>query len=240
MKNFGLRKVQGKTDSACADCPGFLVLGAAPAPASTFVSEPQIVPCAGILLHGHLEVYLDLLPAAPLQFPKMFRSSPLKSSNMVFSVQAAKTDTEVSTNIGKTGRAAKVLDHLFHIICYLQRHPLHCQIQTQPELHMMQGECGDQGWQPQHRVKGQEDQSLRDEDHNRSIETELHKILHIPDLFLNREPTRRKSKIEMKDPSQGQLSEEEDRRATTNVQNGLVFFFLFSFILFYSLFVSLN
>ena len=33
---------------------------------------------------------------------------------------------------------------------------------------------------------------------------------------------------------------EEDRRATTYVQNGLVFFFLFSFILFYSLFVSLN
>ena len=31
-------------DSACADCPGFLVPGAAPAPASTFVSEPQIVP----------------------------------------------------------------------------------------------------------------------------------------------------------------------------------------------------
>ena len=31
-------------DSACADCPGFWVLGAAPAPASTFVSEPQIVP----------------------------------------------------------------------------------------------------------------------------------------------------------------------------------------------------
>ena len=41
------RKIQGKTpwvDSACADCPGFGVLGAAPAPASTFVSEPQIVP----------------------------------------------------------------------------------------------------------------------------------------------------------------------------------------------------
>ena len=36
--------LQGKTpsiDSACADCPGFLVLGAAPAPASTFVSDPQ-------------------------------------------------------------------------------------------------------------------------------------------------------------------------------------------------------
>ena len=30
-------------DSACADCPGLLVLCAAPAPASTFVSEPQIV-----------------------------------------------------------------------------------------------------------------------------------------------------------------------------------------------------
>ena len=29
---------------ACADCPGFLVLGSAPAPASTLVSEPQIVP----------------------------------------------------------------------------------------------------------------------------------------------------------------------------------------------------
>ena len=28
---------------------------------------------------------------------------------------------------------------------------------------------------------------------------------------------------------------EEDKRATTNVQNGLVFFFLFSFILFYYL-----
>ena len=29
---------------SCADCPGFLVLGSAPAPASTLVSEPQIVP----------------------------------------------------------------------------------------------------------------------------------------------------------------------------------------------------
>ena len=27
-----------------AECPGFLVLGSAPAPASTLVSEPQIVP----------------------------------------------------------------------------------------------------------------------------------------------------------------------------------------------------
>ena len=33
---------------------------------------------------------------------------------------------------------------------------------------------------------------------------------------------------------------EEDKRATTNVQNGLVFFFLFSFILFYSLLLSLS
>ena len=44
-----ISKIQGKTpwvDSACADCPGFLVLGAAPAPASTFASEPQIVPLA--------------------------------------------------------------------------------------------------------------------------------------------------------------------------------------------------
>ena len=29
---------------ACADCPGFRVLGSAPAPAATLVSEPQIVP----------------------------------------------------------------------------------------------------------------------------------------------------------------------------------------------------
>ena len=38
---------QGKTSwvaPACADRPGFLVLGSAPAPASTLVSEPQIVP----------------------------------------------------------------------------------------------------------------------------------------------------------------------------------------------------
>ena len=59
---------QGKTswvDSACADCPGFLVLRAAPAPASTFASEPQIVPWASISLHGPLDICLDLLPAAP-------------------------------------------------------------------------------------------------------------------------------------------------------------------------------
>ena len=37
---------------ACADCPGFLVLGAAPAPASTLVSEPPVVPMASILLYG--------------------------------------------------------------------------------------------------------------------------------------------------------------------------------------------
>ena len=52
--------------SACTDRPDFLVLGAAPAPASIFVSEPQIVPLASILLHGPLDSYLDLLPAAPL------------------------------------------------------------------------------------------------------------------------------------------------------------------------------
>ena len=54
-----------RVDSACAHCPGFLVL-AAPAPASTSVSEPQIVPLASILLHEPLDICLDLLPAAPL------------------------------------------------------------------------------------------------------------------------------------------------------------------------------
>ena len=51
---------QGKTsrvDSACVDCPGFGVLGAAPAPASTFVSEPQIIPLGvafALWAFGHL------------------------------------------------------------------------------------------------------------------------------------------------------------------------------------------
>ena len=48
-------QIQGKTawvDPACADCPGFVVLGAAPAPGSTSVSEPQIAHLASILLRG--------------------------------------------------------------------------------------------------------------------------------------------------------------------------------------------
>ena len=32
-----------RVDSGCIDCPGFGVLDVAPAPVSTFVSEPQIV-----------------------------------------------------------------------------------------------------------------------------------------------------------------------------------------------------
>ena len=70
---FSLRKkktliFQGKTlrvDSACADCqcPGFLVLGAAPAPASTFVSEPQIVPLgyAQHMFLQHRRAHTDIL-----------------------------------------------------------------------------------------------------------------------------------------------------------------------------------
>ena len=48
-KNSGARIDQGKTPwvaPACADCPGFLVLGSAHAPASTLASEPQIDPLA--------------------------------------------------------------------------------------------------------------------------------------------------------------------------------------------------
>ena len=37
----------------CCDCPGFLGLGSAPAPASTLVSEPQVVP---LLLYGPLDI----------------------------------------------------------------------------------------------------------------------------------------------------------------------------------------
>ena len=50
----------------CADS-GFLVLGAAPPPASTFVSEPQIVPLGQHLASwapGHF-ICLDLLPCHP-------------------------------------------------------------------------------------------------------------------------------------------------------------------------------
>ena len=51
---------------ACADCPGFLVLGSAPAPTATLVSEPQIVPLASAFFAVRaLGDCLDLLPAAP-------------------------------------------------------------------------------------------------------------------------------------------------------------------------------
>ena len=50
---------------ACADCPGFLVLVSAPAPATTLVSEPQIVPWASILLYGPLEIAWVCCPQLP-------------------------------------------------------------------------------------------------------------------------------------------------------------------------------
>ena len=50
---------------ACADCPGFLALGSAPAPASTLVSEPRIVPLGYAFALRALGHCLDLLPAAP-------------------------------------------------------------------------------------------------------------------------------------------------------------------------------
>ena len=42
-------------DSACADCPGFLVLGAADAQAPSFVQEPEAVSLDQYLLHGPFE-----------------------------------------------------------------------------------------------------------------------------------------------------------------------------------------
>ena len=56
--NVPLIQISGKypwVAPARADSPSFLVLGSAPAPASTLVSEPQIVLWAGILLYGPLE-----------------------------------------------------------------------------------------------------------------------------------------------------------------------------------------
>ena len=46
MGPLSLREIPLGGAPACADCPGFLVLGSAPAPApaSTLVSDPQIVP----------------------------------------------------------------------------------------------------------------------------------------------------------------------------------------------------
>ena len=52
----GINNIQGKThwaDSACADCPGFFVLGAAPAQAPPPSSQSlRLFPWASILLHG--------------------------------------------------------------------------------------------------------------------------------------------------------------------------------------------
>ena len=52
-------------DSACADCPGFLVRGAADAPPPPSSRSISLCPWASILLHGPLNICLDLLPAAP-------------------------------------------------------------------------------------------------------------------------------------------------------------------------------
>ena len=50
---------------ACADCPGFLVwvlLLPRPPPSARSL---RLCPCASILLHGPLDICLDLLPATP-------------------------------------------------------------------------------------------------------------------------------------------------------------------------------
>ena len=50
---------------ACADCPGFLVVGSAPAPASTLASEPRNVPWASVLLYGPLDIAWICCPQLP-------------------------------------------------------------------------------------------------------------------------------------------------------------------------------
>ena len=62
---------QGETpwfDSACADCPGFLVSGAADTPPSSFVQEPQSAPLdpTSIFFMAAWSKFLDLLPPVPL------------------------------------------------------------------------------------------------------------------------------------------------------------------------------
>ena len=62
-------KIQGRSpwiDSSCAVCPGFLVPGAASAPAPSFFQEPQIVPRTSICFLAPLDICLDLLPTAHL------------------------------------------------------------------------------------------------------------------------------------------------------------------------------
>ena len=69
LELFQSEKDQGQTpwvDSACADCPGFWswvpLLPQLP-PSSWSL---RLFPCASILLHGPVDIYLDLLSAAPL------------------------------------------------------------------------------------------------------------------------------------------------------------------------------
>ena len=59
---------QGKTPwvaPACADCPGFLVLGSAPAPASAWSRILRLFPWASILLHGPLDIAWICCPQLP-------------------------------------------------------------------------------------------------------------------------------------------------------------------------------
>ena len=71
-------KIQGNTPwvaPACADCPDFLVLGSAPAPTATLVSEPQIVPLASILLYGPSEIVWICCPQLPYHRAKTGRTA---------------------------------------------------------------------------------------------------------------------------------------------------------------------
>ena len=60
---------------ACAHCPGFLVLGSAPSPTATLVSEPRIVPLASILLHGPSEIVWICCPQLPHHRAKTGRTA---------------------------------------------------------------------------------------------------------------------------------------------------------------------
>ena len=78
-------------DSACADCPGFL--GAAPASASTFVSEPQIVP-----LGKHFASWAlgHLLGSAARSSPTTRAKTGRARAAHVFTAQGAENGPQIS------------------------------------------------------------------------------------------------------------------------------------------------
>ena len=68
-----------RLDSACADCPVFLVWVLLVPQFPSFIQEPQIVPPGKHLLHGAFEQILG--PAAPISLPPMRKDAHTSFGN---------------------------------------------------------------------------------------------------------------------------------------------------------------